>query len=236
MSDQRGIGQRQARPTPLDGASRMRAVCWNGKRDIRVEDVPMPQILNPRDAIVKVTSTAICGSDLHLYDGFIPTMRPGDILGHEFMGEVVEVGRPHVDALAVGDRVVVPFAIACGRASSASDALVALRQLEPQRLDGGEALWLLRLGPLRLLAHLRRLCRRAGRVRPRAVRRRGAASKVPPALSRRAGAVPVRHLPHRLHGRRELQHPPGDTVAVWGCGPVGLSSRSSARTCSAPSA
>ncbi len=92
----------------------MRAVCWNGKTDIRVETVPDPEILNPRDAIVRITSTAICGSDLHLYDGYIPTMKKGDILGHEFMGEVVEVGR-EVKNLAVGDRVVVPFTIACGR-------------------------------------------------------------------------------------------------------------------------
>ncbi|HYO16511.1 MAG TPA: zinc-dependent alcohol dehydrogenase [Thermoanaerobaculia bacterium] len=92
----------------------MRAVCWNGKNDIRVETVPDPEILNPRDAIVRVTSAAICGSDLHLYDGYIPTMQKGDILGHEFMGEVVEVG-PAVKNLSVGDRVVVPFNIACGQ-------------------------------------------------------------------------------------------------------------------------
>ncbi|HLV45240.1 MAG TPA: alcohol dehydrogenase catalytic domain-containing protein [Aggregatilineales bacterium] len=92
----------------------MRALCWYGKGDVRVEDVPEPQILNPRDAIVRITSTAICGSDLHLYDGFIPTMQPGDILGHEFMGEVVEVG-PDVKNLQVGDRVVVPFTISCGQ-------------------------------------------------------------------------------------------------------------------------
>ena len=91
----------------------MRAVCWNGKQDVRVETVPDPKILNPRDAIIKVTSTAICGSDLHLYDGYIPTMMAGDILGHEFMGEVVEVGSA-VKNLAKGDRVVVPFTIACG--------------------------------------------------------------------------------------------------------------------------
>src|SRR3954471_14210173 len=91
----------------------MKANCWKGKKQVSVEQVPDPQILNPRDAIVKVTSTAICGSDLHLYDGFIPTMKSGDILGHEFMGEVVEVGtRNH--KLKVGDRVVVPFTIACG--------------------------------------------------------------------------------------------------------------------------
>ena len=91
----------------------MRATCWHGKHDMRVDDVPDPAIMNRRDAIVRVTSTAICGSDLHLYDGFIPTMKKGDILGHEFMGEVVEVG-PDVTNLRVGDRVVVPFPIACG--------------------------------------------------------------------------------------------------------------------------
>ena len=91
----------------------MRAVCWNAKHDVRVETVPDPKILNPRDAIIRVTSTAICGSDLHLYDGYIPTMMAGDILGHEFMGEVVELGSA-ITNLKVGDRVVVPFTIACG--------------------------------------------------------------------------------------------------------------------------
>jgi threonine dehydrogenase-like Zn-dependent dehydrogenase len=91
----------------------MRAVCWNGTCEVAVEEVPEPQILNPRDAIVRVTSTAICGSDIHLYDGYIPTMFRGDVLGHEFMGEVVELGSL-VNNLKVGDRVVVPFPIACG--------------------------------------------------------------------------------------------------------------------------
>src|SRR5687768_12366897 len=91
----------------------MKALCWYGKNDVRVERVPDPKILNPRDAIVKITTTAICGSDLHLYNGYIPTMERGDILGHEFMGEVVEVGTS-VSNLAAGDRVVVPFPIACG--------------------------------------------------------------------------------------------------------------------------
>ena len=92
----------------------MRAVVWEGKNKVQVSNVPDPQILNPHDAIVKVCLTAICGSDLHLYDGYIPTMKPGDVLGHEFMGEVVEAG-PEVKNLAKGDWVVVPFAIACGR-------------------------------------------------------------------------------------------------------------------------
>ena len=91
----------------------MRALTWQGKHDVRVETVADPQIVNPRDAIIRITSTAICGSDLHLYDGYIPTMEKGDILGHEFMGHVVEVGRG-VSNLKVGDRVVVPFPIACG--------------------------------------------------------------------------------------------------------------------------
>ncbi len=92
----------------------MKAVCWHGKRDVRVEDVPDPKILNPGDAILRITSTAICGSDVHLYNALIPTMEEGDILGHEFMGEVVEIGR-EVKKLRVGDRVVVPFCIGCGK-------------------------------------------------------------------------------------------------------------------------
>ena len=95
----------------------MRANCWMGKRKVSVEQVPDPRILNARDAIVKVTATTICGSDLHLYNGFIPSMQRGDVLGHEFMGEVVELGKG-VPNLKVGDRVVVPFAIACGNCES----------------------------------------------------------------------------------------------------------------------
>ncbi len=91
----------------------MRALCWHGKKDIRCDDVPEPRIEHPRDAIVKVSSCAICGSDLHLFDGFVPGMMRGDILGHEFMGEVVEVGSEN-RKLKVGDRVVVPFTICCG--------------------------------------------------------------------------------------------------------------------------
>ena len=91
----------------------MKALCWHGTNDVRVDTVPDPKILNPSDAIVKITATAICGSDLHLFNGFMPTMESGDILGHEPMGEVVEVGTG-VTKLKVGDRVVVPFTISCG--------------------------------------------------------------------------------------------------------------------------
>jgi len=92
----------------------MKANCWMGVNRVEVVDVPDPTLLNPRDAIVKISSTAICGSDLHLLDGYIPTMECGDVMGHEFMGEVVEVGAGAASKLSVGDRVVVPFPIACG--------------------------------------------------------------------------------------------------------------------------
>lgn len=91
----------------------MKAVCWHGVHDIRVDEVPEPHLVNPRDCIVKVSMSAICGSDLHFYNGYIPAMMKGDILGHEFMGQVVDVG-PEVHTLQKGDRIVVPFPISCG--------------------------------------------------------------------------------------------------------------------------
>jgi hypothetical protein len=112
------LHQRPAQPLEHanvgEGENPMRANVWSGRNTVQVENVPDPKILNRQDAIVKISSTAICGSDLHLYDGYIPTMEKGDILGHEFMGEIVETG-PDVQRLKVGDRVVVPFPIACGR-------------------------------------------------------------------------------------------------------------------------
>jgi threonine dehydrogenase-like Zn-dependent dehydrogenase len=103
----------------------MKAVCWHASQDVRVEDVPQPKLLNRHDAIIKTTLTAICGSDLHLYNGWIPTMEKGDILGHEFMGEVVEVGT-EVTNLKKGDRVVVPFTICCGRCQFCTNRLWSL--------------------------------------------------------------------------------------------------------------
>src|SRR5918912_960621 len=103
----------------------MKALCWTGTHKVQIENVPDPKILNPRDAIVSITSTAICGSDLHLFDGYVPTMRSGDILGHEFMGEIVEVGR-EVKNLRVGDRVVVPFPISCGNCFFCEQQLYSL--------------------------------------------------------------------------------------------------------------
>src|SRR5437868_14126072 len=103
----------------------MKAVTWHGIKDVRVETVPDPKFLNPRDAIIRVTSTAICGSDLHIYNGFIPLMKPGDILGHEFMGIVEETGA-EVRNLRRGDRVVVPFTISCGSCEPCNKELWSL--------------------------------------------------------------------------------------------------------------
>src|SRR5436305_1303359 len=103
----------------------MRANVWSGRNTVQVENVPDPTILMDQDAIVKITSTAICGSDLHLYDGYVPTMKRGDILGHEFMGEIVETGKG-VSNLKKGDRVVVPFPIACGRCTNCKNELYSI--------------------------------------------------------------------------------------------------------------
>src|SRR5215204_6376584 len=118
----------------------MKANCWHGTGNVRVENVPDPSILNPRDAIVRITKTAICGSDLHLYNGFIPTMKRGDILGHEFMGEVVEVGSA-VRNLQVGDRVVVPFPIACGHCAQCERAMFSLCENSNPNASMAEKLW-----------------------------------------------------------------------------------------------
>jgi threonine dehydrogenase-like Zn-dependent dehydrogenase len=118
----------------------MRANCWNGKKDVRVETVPDPTLLNDRDCIVRVTSTAICGSDLHLYNGYVPTMEKGDIMGHEFMGEVVEVGKA-VKKLKVGQRVVVPFPIACGHCEACQRELYACCENSNPNAQMAAALW-----------------------------------------------------------------------------------------------
>ena len=154
----------------------MRALTWHGKHDVRVETVPDPEIVNPRDAIIRITSTAICGSDLHLYDHYIPRMKSGDVLGHEFMGEVVDVGPGNRSAQrrparrrAVRHRLRQLLLL--------SEAAVRrLRQLESRR-EGRHFRDRLRLSDdrrFRLLASDRRLRRRAGRIRARAVRRRRA--------------------------------------------------------------
>ena len=128
----------------------MKATCWTGRNSVEVQDVPDPSILNSRDAIVKITSTAICGSDLHLVDGYVPTMEKGDILGHEFMGEVVEVGPGISDGtVRVGDRVVVPFPIACGACASCRAELYSCcENSNPRSVAGTQVIVVLRWGVL----------------------------------------------------------------------------------------
>src|SRR5258708_33530879 len=146
--DARGRCSRPARlprpsANPRAGAewfTEVRAVCWHDKLDVRVESVPEPKLLNPRDAIVRVTATAICGSDLHLYGGFVPGMVKGDILGHEFMGEVVDVGR-NVKNLRPGDRVVVPFPIACGNCFFCQKEMYSLCENSNPNAAMAEKLW-----------------------------------------------------------------------------------------------
>jgi threonine dehydrogenase-like Zn-dependent dehydrogenase len=146
----------------------MKALVWHGRADVRYDTVPDPIIDHPRDAIVRVTSTAICGSDLHLYDGYIPAMENGDILGHEFMGEVVDVGSEN-KKLKVGDRVVVPFNICCGECFFCRKGLWSC--CERTNRDSETATKMFGHNTFRLLAFDRALSGRAGRVCPCSLRR-----------------------------------------------------------------
>jgi threonine dehydrogenase-like Zn-dependent dehydrogenase len=142
----------------------MKALTWHGKGDMRCEAVPDPKIEDGRDAIIKVTACAICGSDLHIFDGVIPSMESGDVLGHETMGEVVEVGAEN-KTLKVGDRVVIPFTIACGECFFCKRGYFSgCERSNPDRAKA-EKLWgHSPAGLFRILASSRRLCRRSGRI------------------------------------------------------------------------
>ncbi|WP_119459486.1 zinc-dependent alcohol dehydrogenase [Rhodospirillaceae bacterium SYSU D60014] len=198
----------------------MKALCWHGTGDVRVDTVPDPEILNPRDAIVRVTSTAICGSDLHLYDGYIPTMRSGDILGHEFMGEVVDVGREN-GALKRGDRVVVPFTISCGRCFFCEKDLWSL--CDNSNPNAGMAETLYGQSPSGLFGYSHLLGGYAG-GQAEYVRVPFADTgpiKVPESLSDEQVLFLSDIFPTGYMAAENCNIQPGDTVAVWGCGPVG---------------
>jgi threonine dehydrogenase-like Zn-dependent dehydrogenase len=206
----------------------MRAVTWQGIGKVGVENVPDPHIINPRDAIVRVTSTAICGSDLHLYNGFIPTVYRGDILGHEFMGEVVEVGSG-VSNLAVGDRVVVPFPIACGNCFFCGEEQYSLCENSNPNAHIAEKLW--GHSPAGIFGYSHMLGGYAG-GQAEYVRVPFAdvgPIKVPQSLSDEQVLFLSDILPTGYMAAENCEIEPGDTVAVWGCGPVGLFSIASAR-------
>jgi threonine dehydrogenase-like Zn-dependent dehydrogenase len=198
----------------------MRAVCWHGKADVRVEQVPDPKILNPRDAIVKITSTAICGSDLHIYGGYIPAMKSGDILGHEFMGEVVELGAA-VTNLKVGDRVVVPFAIACGSCFSCSDEMFSLCENSNPNAWMAEKLWGHSPAGLFGYSHLTGGYAGGQAEYARVPFADVGPIKVPEGMTDDqvlflSDIFPTGYMAAEMCGIRS-----GHTIAVWGCGPVG---------------
>jgi threonine dehydrogenase-like Zn-dependent dehydrogenase len=199
----------------------MRANCWMGKRKMEVQEVPDPKILNSRDAIVKITSTAICGSDLHLYDGFVPTMEKGDIVGHEFMGEVVELG-PGVKNLKVGDRVVVPFPIACGSCFFCKRQMTSLCENSNPNAILAEKMW--GHSPAGLFGYSHLLGGFAG---GQAEYARVPFADVGP-LKIENGFTDEQVLflsdifPTGYRAAEACDIQPGDTIAVWGCGPVGL--------------
>ncbi|HSN24894.1 MAG TPA: zinc-dependent alcohol dehydrogenase [Kofleriaceae bacterium] len=206
----------------------MRANCWMGKKDLRVETVPDPKILSSRDAIVKVTSTAICGSDLHLYNGFIPTMEKGDIMGHEFMGEVVELGRD-VKNLKVGDRVVVPFPIACGACGACRAGLTSC--CENSNPNAWLAEKMMGHSPSGVFGYSHMLGGFAGgqaeyaRVPFADV----GPLKIPSGLTDEQVLFLSDIFPTGYMGAEMCDIKPGDVIAVWGAGPVGQFAIASAK-------
>lgn len=199
----------------------MRALCWYDTRDVRVEQVPDPVILNSRDAVVRITLTAICGSDLHLYNGFIPTLAKGDILGHEFMGEVVAVGSD-VKNLKVGDRVVVPFTISCGKCYFCERRLYSLcdnsnpNAAMAAKVNGYSGAGLYGYGHMNggyaggQAEYARVPFADVGPI------------KIPNGLADEQVLFLSDIFPTGYMAAENADIDPGDTVAVWGCGPVGL--------------
>ena len=198
----------------------MKAVCWYGKGDMRTEQVPDPKILNSHDVIVKITSTAICGSDLHPYDGVTPLMMKGDIMGHEFMGEVMEAGKS-VQNLKVGDRVVVPFDISCGKCYFCQKSLFSL--CENSNPNAYIVEKMMGHSPAGLFGYSHLLGGYAGgqaeyaRVPFADV----GPIKVPDHLSDEQVLFLSDIFPTGYMAAENANIQPGDTVAVWGCGPVG---------------
>jgi threonine dehydrogenase-like Zn-dependent dehydrogenase len=199
----------------------MKALCWNGKNNVSVENVPDPQIINPRDAIVKITSTAICGSDLHLYDGYIPSMEKGDIIGHEFMGEVVEVGSG-VSNLQIGDRVVVPFTISCGNCFFCKRELWSLCDNSNPNASLAEALWGYSPAGLFGYSHLTGGYAGGQAQYARVPFADVGPFKVPDGLPDEQVLFLTDIFPTAYMAAENCQIQPGDTVAIWGAGPVGL--------------
>ena len=198
----------------------MKAVVWHGTNDVRVERVPDPKILNPRDAIVRITTTAICGSDLHLLNGYIPTMQAGDILGHEFMGEVVEVGSGNV-RLKVGDRVVVPFTIACGGCFFCERQLWSLCDNSNPNAWMAEKLYGYSTSGLFGYSHLTGGYAGGQAEYARVPFADVGPLKVPDGIPDEQVLFLSDILPTGYMAAENCDIHPGDVIAIWGCGPVG---------------
>jgi threonine dehydrogenase-like Zn-dependent dehydrogenase len=198
----------------------MKAVCWYGIHDMRVEDVPDPKILNPRDAIIRITTTAICGSDLHIFDGFMPGMRRGDIMGHEFMGEVVELGSA-VKNLKVGDRVVIPFAIACGGCFFCKKQLFSLCDNSNPKAELAAKMWGYTTAGLFGYTHLTGGYAGGQAQLARVPFADVGAHKIPDHIPDQQAFTLTDILPTGYQAAWQCDIEPGDVVAVWGCGPVG---------------
>jgi threonine dehydrogenase-like Zn-dependent dehydrogenase len=208
----------------------MKANCWIGPNHVEVQDVPDPVILNDHDAIVKITSSAICGSDLHLLDGYVPTMQKGDIMGHEFMGEVIEVGRGvNLDKLRVGDRVVVPFPIACGACAACRAELYSCCENSNPNAGLAEKFFGHPVAGIFGYSHLT-----GGFAGGQAQYARVPFADVGPLkiesdLRDEQVLFLSDILPTGYMGAEMCDITPGDVVAVWGAGPVGQFAMDSAR-------
>lgn len=198
----------------------MKAVTWHGKEDVRVDTHPDPELKHPSDIIIKVTSTAICGSDLHLYGGFMPEMQKGDIIGHEAMGEIVEIGSG-VGNLAKGDRVVVPFTIACGTCWFCQHDLYSA--CDTTNPDAEKAAKIMGQGPAGLFGYSHLLGGYPGGQAQYLRVPHGDVGpiKVPDTLTDEQALFLSDIFPTGYMAAENAEIEPGDTVAVWGCGPVG---------------
>lgn len=199
----------------------MKALCWHGKNDVRVQEVSMPTIINPRDAIVEVTLTAICGSDLHLYNAKIPTLRAGDILGHEFVGKVIEVG-PGVRNLLPGDRVVVPFTISCGECYFCKNDQWSLCDNSNPNAALTEKLFGHTGAGLFGYSHMMGGYAGGQAQFVRVPFADTGPVKLPDSITDEQALPLADILPTAFMAAENCDIKKGDVVAVWGCGPVGL--------------
>ena len=198
----------------------MKATVWKRPNTVQVEEVPDPKILNSQDAIVKISSTAICGSDLHLLQAYVPAMVPGDILGHEFIGEVVEVG-PSVNNLKVGDRVVVPFPIACGVCFACQKGMYSICENSNPNAWMAEKLFGHAMAGVFGYSHLTGGYAGGQAEYARVPFADVGPLKVPDGMSDEQALFLSDILPTGYMGAEMCDIQPGDTIAVWGCGPVG---------------